>query len=200
MSFRHAVAALAVLSLTAACTGGSKPASDNRGMEAPAATSPAEPSTSTTAFAASALVLSPDGLGPLTFGTQAARAMDALTQAFGRAENITVIPPESKCGATRMFRWRDFAVLINEVTARSGGAPGLVGWSLGAAPPGSADLRTDKGVGIGSTAAAVKAAYGPAATQSGPIVTVTVPNGVMTAELDGAGRVKTLRAGVSCSL
>lgn len=200
-SFRVGLVAFALLSLTAACTGGSKPTSSRGSLEVPAeAPAPGE-STTTTALTAAAVVLAPDGLGTLPFGTQAARAMDALTQAFGRAEAVTPVPPESDCGATRMFRWKDFTVLINEVTAQSGGSPGLVGWSLGATAPVSTALRTDKGISIGATAAAVKAAYGPATTQAGPTLTITTPTGVITADLDGASdasRVKTLRAGASC--
>jgi hypothetical protein len=199
--FRVALAALTLLSVTTACTSPKEPASFEGGVETTAAGSKTEPSTSTTAVTPAAVVLAPDGLGAVSFGTQAARAMNALTQAFGRAENVTVIPPAANCGATRIFRWKDFAVLINEVSARSGGNPGLVGWSLGPTAPASADLETEKGIGIGSTAAAVKEAYGAATNQAGATLTITAPNGVITAELEAgndSGRVKTLRAGVSC--
>jgi hypothetical protein len=130
---------------------------------------------------------------------QAARAMEALTQAFGRAESVVPVPAGSACGATRMFQWKGFAVWINEVTGQSGGNPGLVGWALSAPAP--ADLKTAKGIGVGSTAAAIKAAYGPAASRSGATMTITAPNGSMTADLAGASdssAVKTLHAGVSC--
>ncbi|MCA1845820.1 MAG: hypothetical protein LC792_22030 [Actinobacteria bacterium] len=151
------------------------------------------------------MVPAPDGLGAaLPFGTQAAKAMNGLTQALGRAENVTVVPPNANCGATRSFRWKDFDVLINEVTGRSGGNPGLVGWAMGAAAPAALGLKTDKGIGVGSTVAAVKAAYGPvtvAQGPSGPTLVIRAANGVITGDLDGTAntsRVKALRAGASC--
>ena len=200
-TFRVALAALTLLSVTSACTSAKKPASVEGGIETTAGDSETEPSTSTTALTPAALVLAPDGLGAVSFGTQAARALHGLTHAFGRAENVTIIPPAANCGATRTFQWKDFAVLVNEVSAQSGGDPGLAGWSLGQTPPASADLKTEKGIGIGSTAAAVKAAYGRAASQAGATLTITAPDGVITADLDGgndSSRVKALRAGVFC--
>ena len=199
--FRVALAVLTLLSVTAACTSPKRPASFEGGVETTADGSNTEASTSTTALTLAAVVLAPDGLGAVPFGMQAARAMNALTQAFGRAENVSIIPPAANCGATRIFRWKDFAVLVNEVSARSGGDPGLAGWSLGPTPPASADLKTEKGIGIGSTVAAVEAAHGAAASQTDATLTITAPNGVITAKLDGgndSSRVKTLRAGVSC--
>ena len=203
-----AVASLVVV--TAACTSSPKEkASSSGAVETPVFTGPesTEPSTATTALSLTAVVPAPDGLGAaLAFGTQAARAMNGLTQALGRAENVTMVPEGTNCGATRIFRWKDFEVLINEVTARSGGNPGLVGWAMGAAAPAALGMKTDKGIGIGSTLAAVKAAYGAvtvAQGANGPTFVVRVANGVMTGDLNGsgdAGRVKTLRAGASCSV
>jgi len=203
-SSRLGLVALALLALTAACSGGGSPqrARLSGGVEPPPETAAQpEPSTSSTAaLSAAAVVLAPDGLGPLAFGTQAARSMEALTQAFGRAETIVPLPAGSACGATRTFHWKGFAVWINEVTGQSGGTPGLVGWSLTAPAP--ADLKTATGIGLGSTAAAVKAAYGPAATRSGAAMTITAPNGTVTADLAGAtdsSPVKAIHAGVTCT-
>jgi len=206
-ALRVALMAASLVVVTAACTSPKEKASSPGAVqETPVFTGPeaAEPSTATTPLSLAAVIPAPDGIGPLTFGTQAARAMNGLTQALGRAENITVIPPNTNCGATRVFRWKDFEVLINEVTARSGGNPGLVGWAMGAAAPAGLGLKTDKGVGIGSTLAAVKAAYGPvtvAQGPNGPTFVIRVASGVITGELAGtgdSGRVKTLRAGASC--
>lgn len=207
---RAALAAVTLLVVTAACTSPKEDkASFSGDVQAPVFTGPesTEPTTSTTALSVTAVVPGPAGIGPLTFGLQAARAMSGLTQALGRAEKVTQVPMDANCGATRVFRWKDFEVLINEVSARSGGTPGLVGWSLGAAAPSSLGLKTDKGVGIGSTLAAVKEAYGAGVTVAqaagGPIVEIRAGNGVMTGELDGANdaaRVKTLRAGASCAV
>jgi hypothetical protein len=201
------VASLVVV--TGACTSNPKEKASSKGsVDTPVFTGPesAEPSTATTALSLSAVMPAPDGLGPaLPFGMQAARAMNGLTQALGRAETVTPVPEGTSCGATRIFRWKDFEVLINEVTARSGGNPGLVGWAMGAAAPAPLGMKTDKGIGIGSTLAAVKAAYGAvtvAQGPNGPTFVVRLANGVMSGDLSGPGdaaRVKTLRAGVSCA-
>ncbi|HEV3363037.1 MAG TPA: hypothetical protein VG795_02650 [Acidimicrobiia bacterium] len=213
-SLRASLAAVALLAVAAACT----PPKDDKASfsgdvkteaSTPVFTGPesTEPTTSTTALSVTAVVPGPEGIGPLPFGMQAARAMSGLTQALGRAEKVTPVPAGANCGATRVFRWKDFDVLINEVSARSGGTPGLVGWSLGPAAPSSLGLKTDKGIGLGSTVAAVKAAYGAGVTvaqgANGPVLAIRTGNGVMTGELDGAndaGRVKTLRAGASCAV
>jgi hypothetical protein len=206
-ALRVALAGVSLVVVTAACTGPPKDKASLKGdVRAPISIGPesTEPTTSTTALSVTALVLASDGIGPLPFGMQAARAMNGLTQALGRAETITVVPADSNCGATRIFGWKDFNVLINEVTARSGGNPGLVGWSLGATAPSSGGLKTDSGIGIGSTLAAVKEAYGSAVTVVGSTFAVRgASSGVLTGELDGSAdtsRVKALRAGVSCTV
>lgn len=205
-ALRVTLAAVSLVVVTAACTSPPKDKASMKGdVKTPVFTGPesTEPTTATTALSMTALVLAPDGIGPLPFGMQAARAMSGLTQALGRAEKVTPVPTNANCGATRMFRWKDFDVLVNEVSSRSGGTPGLVGWSLGATAPPSVGLKTDKGIGIGSTVAAVRAAYGSAVTITGPTLEIRGANSVITGELAGPGdaaRVKTLRAGVSCAV
>jgi hypothetical protein len=212
-SLRALLAAVTLVVVAAACT----PPKEDRasfsgdvktGAGTPVFTGPesTEPTTSTTALSVTAVVPGSEGIGPLPFGMQAARAMSGLTQALGRAEKVIPVPASANCGATRVFRWKDLDVLINEVSARSGGTPGLVGWSLGAAPS-SLGLKTDKGIGIGSTVATVKAAYGAGVTvaegASGAVLAIRAGDGVMTGELDGAGdagRIKTLRAGATCAV
>ena len=204
-ALRVVVAAMSLVVVTAACTSPPKDKASMKGdVKAPVDIGPesTEPTTATTALSMAALVLTADGIGPLPFGMQVARAVSGLTQALGRAETVTNVPPGADCGATRMFRWKDLDVLVNEVSARSGGTPGLAGWSVGAAAS-SVGLKTDKGIGIGSTAAAVRAAYGPAVTMAGTTLEIRAGNGVITGELDGgsdAARVKKLSAGVSCAL
>jgi hypothetical protein len=204
-ALRVAVAAMSLVVVTAACTSPPKDKASVRGdVKASVVTGPesTEPTTATTALSMAALALTADGVGPLPFGMQAARAMNGLTQALGRAETVTSIPPGSNCGATRMFRWKDFDVLVNEVSAQSGGTPGLAGWSVSAAPT-SAGLKTDKGIGIGSTLAAVRSAYGSAVTIAGTTFKVRSANSVVTGELDGgsdAARVKKLSAGAACAV
>lgn len=200
--------AAALATLTIACSNETQRASVGGSMEAPPETrTPAsDASTTTTGLTAGEVVLSPDGLGPLAFGTQAAQALKGLTQAFGRAENWRHVPESSGCPATRIFTWKTLDVLVNEVTAASGSMRGLVGWNLRGAES-AFDLRTEGGVGIGSTVAAVRAAYGEAVTiaQANPASVLTMPGsgGVMTGELDGQGdrgKIRTLRAGIVCGL
>jgi hypothetical protein len=204
-ALRVAVAAVSLVAVAAACTSPPKDKASMKGdVKTPVFTGPesTEPTTATTALSKTALVLMPDGIGPLPFGMQAARAMNGLTQALGRAEQVIAVPPTANCGATRIFRWKDFDALINEVSARSGGSPGLVGWSLRAPAPSSVGLKTDKGIGIGSTLAAVRAAYGSAVTIAGTTFKIRGANSVITGELDGgsdAARVKTLSAGAACA-
>lgn len=205
-ALRVALAAVSLVAVTAACTSPPKDDASMKGdVRPPVSIGPesTEPTTSTTALSVTALVLASDGIGPLPFGMQAARAMNGLTQALGRAEKITPVPANANCGATRIFGWKDFNVLVNEVTSQSGGSPGLAGWSLGATAPSSGGLKTDKGIGIGSTLAAVKAAYGPAVAIAGPTFAIRGANNVISGELEGSGdsaRVKALRAGVSCTV
>ena len=146
----------------------------------------------------SSLVLSANGLGPLVFGTQAARTLAELTQALGQAEKPTLVPPGSSCGATRMFQWGNLHVLVNEVIAGAGATAGLVGWSLNGGVTHPADLRTDKGIGIGSTLAAVRSAYGPdfkiVQTEPTPVFNITTPTGSIAGQLDGVGAANTVRA------
>lgn len=202
-ALRVALAAAILAVVTASCTSPPKDAASMKGdVKPPVSLGPdsTEPTTSTTALSVTALVLAPDGLGALPFGMQAARAMNGLTQALGRAETITPVPATANCGATRIFGWKDFKVLVNEVTSQSGGNPGLAGWSLGATAP--AALKTDKGIGIGSTLAAVKAAYGPTVTVAAPTFAIREANSAISGELEGSGdsaKVKALRAGVSCN-
>ena len=207
-SIRLTLVAVTLVAMTAGCTSGKERASFSGGVDTSAVAEPQlGPSTSTTVLTLTAVVLAPDGLGPVSFGTQAARAVHAMTDALGRADDVTAIPAEANCDATRLFRWKDLDVLINEVSGRLGGKPGIVGWSVGVAASSPLGLRTEKGIGLGSTVAAVKAAYGPTLTitqgGSGPSLMITTPSGIITGEFDGLGessRVKTLRAGVACAI
>lgn len=201
--FRLAVLALGLAATTAACAGGKGGASfaGNVAPGAPVSAPSPEDTTSTTALNAAQVVLSPDGLGPLRFGTQAARALAGLTQALGQAEPPTPVP-DPACGATRRFQWKNLTVLVNEVSGRSGTTAGLAGWSLSGT---GVDLRTDKGIGAGSTVKALRTAYGDsvafAAGDHGPAFTITTTTGVITGGLDATadrGKVLTLHAGAIC--
>ena len=204
---RVALIALSLTLLLAGCTSGNGHSSLTGGVvTTSAAPSPAtDPSTTSPPLTAASMVLSADGLRPLSFGTQAAHALSALTQALGHAETVTRVTPGSTCGATRTFRWKNLDVFVNEVGPGSGALAGIVGWSLGAPAPASLDLRTDRGIGVGSTVAAVKAAYGASVSlvraAPGAVVKITAPSGVITGQADGLGdanKVQSLRAGVFC--
>lgn len=204
---RVIVLAAALAAFPAACSTDTKPPASAAGTAAPAdiRTPAADGLTSTTALAPGSLVLSPDGLGPLTFGTQAAQALKGLTQALGRAETWRSIPGGTGCAATRVFTWKNLDVVVNEATAASGSLRGLVGWTVRSAEP-ALGLTTDQGIGIGATVADVREAYGDSVTiihaGTGASLTISASGGgVITADVAGTGdrsRVQTLRAGTVC--
>lgn len=205
---RIVLVAAALTMLTAACSNDSETSSFAGGVHTSnESRSPApEPSTTTTPLTAGSIVLSPDGLGPVAFGTQAAVALNGLTQALGRAEKWSLVPAGGACAATRIFTWKNFDVLVNEATATSGSMRGLVGWALRGTEP-ALDFKTEKGVGIGSTVAAARAAYGDSIEivqeEGGPTLTIPGSSGPITAGLDrlgDAGEIRTLRAGTACAV
>lgn len=199
----------AVLLVGAACSddgdGGENASSSTTPTSLPTST---EPSTTTVPFQKENVVLGANGLGgELVFGeANAARTINLLRQAFGEPEKNQQLPAQSTCQATRRLQWGSLQVLVNEVTSVSGaGRPGFAGWFLGAPSATTHDLKTEKGIGIGSTVAGLKAAYGADVTvnrgESGPGFSVTLANGIILGQLDGltdAGKVKNIQAGNYC--
>jgi hypothetical protein len=69
-------------------------------------------------------------------------------------------------------------------------------------------LKTDTGIGIGSTVAAVSAGYGEKVSIAqgeggGSAITITTPNGTLSGETEGVNdgsKLTHLRAGVSCTV
>lgn len=167
-----------------------------------------EPSTTTVPFRKESILLSADGLSPeLKFGeVNSARTINLLMQALGQPEKNQLLPAQATCGATRRLQWGNLQVLVNEVTSASGaGRPGLTGWYLGAPSATIHDLKTEKGIGIGSTVAALKAAYGTDVTvargEAGPGFVVTLAAGPVLGQLDGltdTAKVKNIQAGNYC--
>jgi hypothetical protein len=201
------VAAILTLLLAGCTSNGTGRSSFAGGVDAfPGATTTVTDSSPPSAtLGRSSVVLSANGLGPLMFGTQAARALAELTQALGQAEKPTLVPAGSSCGATRMFQWGNLHVLVNEVIAGAGATAGLVGWSLNGGVANPIDFRTDKGIGIGSTLAAVRSAYGPdfkiVQTEPTAVFNITTPSGPIAGMLDGVGAANTVRvlwAGTFC--
>jgi hypothetical protein len=194
---------LALLTTAAAC-GGDKKDSTTTTTVAPT-TAPTESTTTTVPLTKESIVLAPDGLGPLTFGTNAARTISQLIQALGQPEKNTPLPVGTPCGATRRLHWANFQVLVNEVGGSSGaGKPGFAGWFLGAPTATPLAFKTEKGITVGSTVAALKAAYPDvivARGEVGPGFSVTLPKGLLIGQLDAltdAGKVKNIQAGSYC--
>jgi hypothetical protein len=208
-------AALVVLSVVllagagAGCSKGKKGASTT--TSAPTTTSTA-PTTTTLGLTKDSIILAADGLGPaLPFGTQAARAIQALVQALGQPDKNTPLPVAQPCEATRRLQWANFQVLVNEVVSQAGaGRPGFAGWYLGAPAATTLPFHTDKGITIGSTVAQLKAAYGPevniAMGEQGPGYNVTTATGIILGALappnfsglNDSGKVTTIQAGSYC--
>lgn len=201
---------LGVVLLSAALLGAGACSDDKK---EPATTTTAAPTTVTTeattttvALTKESIVLSPNGLGTLTFGTNAASTIRILTTALGPAEKNTNLPAGQACGATRRLSWANLQVLVNEVGSTSGaGKPGFAGWYLGAPAGPALDFKTEKGTAIGSTGAALKAAYGTdvviARGEEGPGFNITLAKGIMLGQLDvlgDAGKVRNIQAGSYC--
>jgi len=199
--------ALTLALLLAGCDHGPAASSLAGGVTppAPAGTGTTDSPPAGPPLSVSSLAPAADGLGPVIFGTEAARALAELTQALGPSEKPTLVAAGTSCDATRMFQWRNLQVLVNEVMPGAGTTAGFVGWSLTAGGRVPLSLKTDKGVGIGSTLAALRSTYGGnlaiVQTEPVPVFTITTPAGVITGQLDGqapASTVRTLRAGTFC--
>jgi hypothetical protein len=199
-----------VLLLGAACDGdgdgGEGTSSSTTPTSLPTST---ESSTTTVPLRKEQIVLAANGLGgELVFHeANAARTINLLRQALGEPEKNQPLPAQATCQATRRLQWGNLQVLVNEVTSVSGaGRPGFAGWYLGAPSATTHDLKTEKGIGIGSTVANLKAAYGTESVvisrgESGPGFSVTLPSGIILGQLDAltdAGKVKNIQAGNYC--
>jgi hypothetical protein len=203
---RAALVVLSVVLLTAAGCSKGKNESATTTTLAPT-TAPTESTTTTVPLTKDSIVLAPDGLGAgLPFGTNSARTINLLIQALGTPEKNTPLPAGQACGATRRLTWANFQALVNEVVSSSGaGRPGFAGWFLGPAGPNALPFKTEKGITVGSTVAALKAAYGADYAQNrgeqGPGFTVTLAKGIIIGQLDAltdAGKSKTVQAGNYC--
>jgi hypothetical protein len=202
---RAALIVLVVVLLTAAACSDGKKESPTTTSAAPT-TASTESTTTTVALTKESIVLAPDGLGTLTFGTNSARSINLLMQALGTPEKNTPLPVGTACGATRRLTWGNFQALLNEVGSTSGaGKPGFAGWFLGPAGANAQPFKTEKGITIGSTVAALKAAYPEVNVagrgEEGPGFTVTLPKGIMLGLLSAAtdaGKIKDIQAGSYC--
>ena len=202
---RAALTVLPVVLVTAACGGGKKDDSASR-TSIPLTTESTAPTTTTLPLTKEQIVLSADGVSAIKFGTNAAHTIARFRQALGEPEKNQQLPAGTACGATRRLVWANFQVLVNEVSSMSGaGKPGFAGWFLGPPTAAPLDFKTDKGIGLGSTVGALKAAYGTdqqiARGEQGWGFTITAPGGIIIGQLDGgadANKVKNLQAGNYC--
>jgi len=206
---RLVLAAAGLTVATAACGSGSgKSGAAQAGKVDPGpdlSAAVAQSTTTTAALTRESIVLAADGLGPLRFGMQTARALAGLTRALGPAAPPKPVT-DAACAATRTFRWGDLTVVANEVSGKAGTTTGFVGWSLSGPAPAAGALRTDRGIGLGSTLKALRAAYGTGVAVTpgghGPGFTIRTPGGSLTGTLDAdgeAGKVTALQAGAACS-
>jgi hypothetical protein len=196
-----------VLLAGSACGGdGDKEAATTTTTAAPTATT-AAPTTTSVPLTKDQIVLSPDGVGVIQFGNNSANTLKQFIEALGEPEKNTPLPAGSACGATRRLHWANFQVLVNEVTSASGaGKPGFTGWFLGPPTAAPLDLKTEKGITVGSTVADLKAAYADGLAvasrgEEGPGFTVVAPTGIMLGLLtsaDDTGKIKDIQAGNYC--
>ena len=197
---------LPVVLLAGAACGGDDKESVTTTTTAPTTTSTA-PTTTTALLTKDQIVLAADGVGAIKFGNNSANTIRRFMDALGEPEKNTPLPAGTACGATRRLHWANFQVLVNEVTSASGaGKPGFTGWFLGPPTAAPLDLKTEKGITVGSTVAELKAAYGDDLTVAGrgaegPGFTITAPGGIMLGLLSAAtdaGKIKDIQAGNYC--
>ena len=196
--------ALAIVALLAGACGGGEPNGAELVRPAPSVTAAplprsatptsADPSTtvgpgavSPTPPQAAEVVLGPDGLGVVNFGEEADQVVAELSALLGRPSDDR---PLGSCPSGEVERLVEFAELAVLVGRRQG-TPRFVAWDLG--PPSGAlpALTTAEGVGVGTTLAALRAAYGDRLEVSGddpfgPSFEVRVPApGRLTGNLTG---------------
>lgn len=194
-----------VLLAGAACSGGGDKESATTTTALQTTTSTAA-STTTAPLTKEQIVLAADGVGAVKFGNNSANTIRRFMDALGQPEKNTPLQAGTTCGATRRLHWANFQVLVNEVTSTAGaGKPGFAGWFLGPPTAAPLDFKTDKGITIGSTVGAIKAAYATDVTiargEQGWGFTITAPGGIIIGHLDGgadANKVKNIQAGNYC--
>jgi hypothetical protein len=129
-----------------------------------------------------------------------------LTQALGPADKETPVPPGASCGATRSLQWADLQVFVSDTANAPAGKSGFLGWFDGATSAKPAlGLKTEKGIGVGSTVAQLKAAYGPDVSISrgehGVGFNLTPQTGILLGQLSGQNdgdHITNIQAGGFC--
>lgn len=155
-------AAVALPLVAAGCAGGE----DEGGLSRPPATSTTAPATTTTtesapsvsapaattAPAPAEVVLAPDGLGIAAFGDPAPAVLAGLAGVLGPPVDDRPLASCPTGEADRLVQFSELAVLL--------GGGRFVAWDVGLASGALPPLATAEGIGVGSSLAELRAAYG----------------------------------------
>lgn len=151
------------------------------------------------------LVLEPDGLGPISFGTDEATAVDELSGLLGEPRSDERWQCADPPGEVRLVDWADLAVFFLDGTFR-GYIVGVY-YPTEAGPP--LGLETAEGLAAGASVEELEAIYGDRATLTEP--EGPVEGEVLDLAIDGedgvgglvegsaeSGRVIAINAGTAC--
>lgn len=144
----------------------------------------------TTAPAAGDVVLAPDGLGVAAFGDEAEAVLAGLAAVLGPPGDDRPLGSCPSGEADRLVQFAELGVLFD------GGR--FVAWDVGPASGALPPLATAEGVGVGSSIAQLRAAYGERLRLDpedpfGPVFEVaTPPPGRLAGTLTGTGPADTV--------
>ena len=170
VAVRRLIRAVGLAALATACAGPGDDGTDlgrnmpsTTGERAPGSSSPSTallpattPAPTTSLPAASDIVLGPLGLGVVSFGSEAATVLPALAARFGPAVDDRPLGSCPSGEVDRLVQFAELSVLIDE----TGGTGRFVAWDLGAPSTGRPRLATAEGIGIGTSLADLRSAYG----------------------------------------
>ncbi|HEV2070934.1 MAG TPA: hypothetical protein VGR26_14185 [Acidimicrobiales bacterium] len=193
MGVRGVLAAAVTLSLLAGgCAGDGDELSRRQptSTTAPAATgttAPAPPTSAppTTVPVPAQVVLAPDGLGIVAFGDDGETVLAALAGVLGPPVDDRPLGSCPSGEADRLVQFAELAVLL--------GGGRFVAWDVGPASGTLPSLATAEGIGVGSSVAELRAAYGERLRLDpddpfGPVFEVTTPSpGRLGGTLTGTG-------------
>jgi hypothetical protein len=198
------------------------------GGPAPPATGPAttaRPAPPTTAGEGAPVVLKGDGVGAFLFGADPDQVIAGLTLRWGPPDGDSgwIAAPTSPYGpcpgnVVRGVNWRSFTVLFSDGATPRGkaGTRHFFTWEYQVADPAHPapdkggnrpPLKTAKGISVGATVAALKAAYGDPLElfdepPDGPQFGVETPEGALYGSLtalDPGGIVRSIVSGGGCA-
>lgn len=164
----HLLLALLLALGAAACDRGSEaPAPDETADGEPDEEAEHEDERDAAVPASAGVVLSRDGLGVARFGDEAEAALAKLRDAMGTPNTLSKwLPMERSLWGTcpgsevRGAKWGDLWVLFSDRSELSEQRH-LSGWLLGGSSAlGRTELKTSEGIGLSSTLAELRAAYG----------------------------------------